>query len=63
MPVCAGKLQLGAWQRLFLVELDGPRPEREVMVQMLGRAPSVLSWPGSVVRPSTRAALSGVGAG
>ncbi len=33
-----GELMLGAWQRLFLVELDGPRPQREVLVQVLGEA-------------------------
>jgi len=30
-----GRLQLGRWQRLFLVELDGPRA-REVSVLILG---------------------------
>jgi secondary thiamine-phosphate synthase enzyme len=38
VPVASGELQLGTWQRLFLVELDGPRPEREVLVQLLGVA-------------------------
>jgi secondary thiamine-phosphate synthase enzyme len=33
-----GELQLGEWQRLFLVELDGPRERREVVVQVLGVA-------------------------
>jgi secondary thiamine-phosphate synthase enzyme len=36
VPVVDGQLQLGTWQRIFLVELDGPRPEREVLVQLLG---------------------------
>jgi secondary thiamine-phosphate synthase enzyme len=36
VPVVDGDLQLGTWQRIFLVELDGPRPEREVLVQVLG---------------------------
>ncbi|HYY87180.1 MAG TPA: secondary thiamine-phosphate synthase enzyme YjbQ [Chloroflexota bacterium] len=36
VPVVDGELQLGTWQRIFLVELDGPRPEREVLVQTLG---------------------------
>jgi len=31
-----GKLQLGTWQALFFVELDGPRERREVHVQVLG---------------------------
>ena len=30
-----GRLQLGRWQRVFLVELDGPR-EREVSVLFMG---------------------------
>jgi secondary thiamine-phosphate synthase enzyme len=33
--VAAGQLQLGRWQRIFLVELDGPRA-REVSVMVLG---------------------------
>jgi secondary thiamine-phosphate synthase enzyme len=36
VPVVEGELQLGTWQRIFLVELDGPRPRREVLVQVLG---------------------------
>jgi secondary thiamine-phosphate synthase enzyme len=36
VPVLDGDLQLGTWQRIFLVELDGPRPERQVLVQVLG---------------------------
>jgi len=30
-----GRLRLGRWQRVFLVELDGPR-EREVSIMLLG---------------------------
>ena len=33
--VSAGRLQLGTWQRVLLVELDGPR-EREVSLLALG---------------------------
>lgn len=33
-----GRLQLGRWQRVFLVELDGPRP-RDVSVLVLGGCP------------------------
>lgn len=33
IPVHEGKLQLGTWQRIFLVELDGPR---SVVVQVVG---------------------------
>jgi short-chain Z-isoprenyl diphosphate synthase len=35
IPVRSGKLQLGTWQRIFMVELDQARP-REVYVQVLG---------------------------
>ena len=35
VPIAEGELQLGMWQRIFLVELDRPRP-REVLVQIMG---------------------------
>jgi secondary thiamine-phosphate synthase enzyme len=35
VPLAAGKLLLGRWQRIFLIELDRPR-EREVVVQVQG---------------------------
>ena len=35
-PVCDGKLIRGTWQNIFLVELDGPRSRREVIVQIIG---------------------------
>jgi secondary thiamine-phosphate synthase enzyme len=35
LNVVSGRLQLGQWQRVFLVELDGPR-EREISVLLLG---------------------------
>lgn len=35
-PILDGALGLGQWQRLFLVELDGPRPQRTVSVQSWG---------------------------
>jgi secondary thiamine-phosphate synthase enzyme len=38
VPIMDGDLQLGEWQRIFLVELDGPRPKREVLVQIVGVA-------------------------
>jgi secondary thiamine-phosphate synthase enzyme len=38
VPVMDGELQLGTWQRIFLVELDGPRPKREILVQTVGVA-------------------------
>ena len=37
LNVAEGRLQLGCWQRVFLVELDGPRV-REVSVLVLGEA-------------------------
>lgn len=36
VPVLRGELALGTWQRLFLVELDGPRPNREVLLHLSG---------------------------
>jgi secondary thiamine-phosphate synthase enzyme len=36
VPVNDGRLLLGQWQRIFLVELDGPRPAREVLIQTVG---------------------------
>jgi secondary thiamine-phosphate synthase enzyme len=38
VPVQAGHLLLGEWQRILLVELDGPRERREVLVQVVGVA-------------------------
>lgn len=35
IPVIGGKMALGTWQSIFLVELDRPRP-REVVLQILG---------------------------
>jgi secondary thiamine-phosphate synthase enzyme len=37
LNVAGGTLQLGVWQRVFLVELDGPR-ERELSVLVSGEA-------------------------
>ena len=36
VPVENGELVLGEWQRIFLVELDGPRAKREVLIQTVG---------------------------
>jgi secondary thiamine-phosphate synthase enzyme len=36
VPVMEGELLLGQWQRIFLVELDGPRAKREVLIQVVG---------------------------
>ena len=35
IPVTNGTLDLGGWQSLFLLELDGPRPTREVKLHLL----------------------------
>jgi secondary thiamine-phosphate synthase enzyme len=36
IPVSSGKLRLGAWQTVFFVELDGPRPERNIILTAIG---------------------------
>lgn len=36
VPISGGRVQLGPWQRIFLIELDTAR-ERQVTVQVLGR--------------------------
>lgn len=36
IPVTDGELLLGEWQSVFFVELDGPRPKRQVTLQLLG---------------------------
>ncbi|WP_176063251.1 secondary thiamine-phosphate synthase enzyme YjbQ [Anaeromyxobacter diazotrophicus] len=38
VPVEGGELQLGTWQGVFLVELDGPR-RRQVLLRFLADAP------------------------
>ncbi|OGY25200.1 MAG: hypothetical protein A2Z11_01820 [Candidatus Woykebacteria bacterium RBG_16_43_9] len=35
IPVINGNLQLGTWQEIFLLELDGPRSNRRVVVQLI----------------------------
>ena len=35
IPIIEGNLQLGRWQRIFLIELDTPRP-RTVLIQIIG---------------------------
>ncbi|NTW51951.1 MAG: YjbQ family protein [Chlorobiaceae bacterium] len=37
IPVSDGELLLGEWQSIFLVELDGPRSLRQVLVQIQGQ--------------------------
>ena len=36
IPIAHGELVMGGWQSLFFVELDGPREQREVQLQLLG---------------------------
>ncbi|MBK1643435.1 secondary thiamine-phosphate synthase enzyme [Thiocapsa imhoffii] len=36
IPVAGGRLLLGAWQSIFFVDLDGPRPERTLHIQIIG---------------------------
>ena len=35
IPVKQGKLNLGRWQSIMFVELDGPREQRQIAVQVL----------------------------
>jgi len=36
VPVVDGKLILGTWQKIFFVELDGPRNERQYVLSFMG---------------------------
>lgn len=36
IPVVNGVLYRGTWQNIFLVEMDGPRNRRQVMVTIIG---------------------------
>lgn len=36
MSVANGRLNLGEWQSLFAVELDGPRPSRKIHLTWIG---------------------------
>jgi secondary thiamine-phosphate synthase enzyme len=40
VPVTAGRLALGTWQKIYLCEFDGPR-RRTVLVQPLGEQVAV----------------------
>ena len=35
-PISKGRLIRGTWQNIFLVELDGPRSRREIVLQAIG---------------------------
>ncbi len=36
IPVADGRLLLGGWQSIFFIELDGPREERRLLMQING---------------------------
>lgn len=36
IPVAEGKMKLGQWQRIFFIECDGPRPKRQLTIQVIG---------------------------
>lgn len=36
LVVADGRLELGRWQSVFAVELDGPRPERTISLTLIG---------------------------
>lgn len=36
IPLRDGQMLLGSWQTIFFVEIDGPRPERKVLVEVIG---------------------------
>ena len=38
VPVVNGELLLGGWQSIFFIELDGPRAERTLRVQIIGES-------------------------
>ena len=35
IPIIGGRLARGTWQNIFFVELDGPRYERRVIIQVI----------------------------
>ncbi|MBI2346760.1 MAG: YjbQ family protein [Deltaproteobacteria bacterium] len=37
VPISKGKMQLGTWQAIFFIELDGPRQERGLTVTVIGQ--------------------------
>lgn len=45
IPIVDGELLLGAWQSIFFVELDGPRPQRSVTLQCIGEPSAGQPWP------------------
>ena len=36
IPFSKGKLLVGEWQSVFFIELDGPRKQRNILLQISG---------------------------
>jgi secondary thiamine-phosphate synthase enzyme len=36
IPIDEGRMLLGGWQSIFFIELDGPREERRLLIQIFG---------------------------
>jgi secondary thiamine-phosphate synthase enzyme len=36
LPLSGGALEMGGWQSIFFVELDGPRENRKALVRVMG---------------------------
>lgn len=36
IPLKGGEMMLGTWQTIFFIEFDGARPERKVIVEVVG---------------------------
>ena len=39
IPIKDGHMIRGTWQNILFIELDGPRPSRKVIVEVLGQGP------------------------
>lgn len=37
ISIVDGKMKLGRWQTIFFIELDGPRPQRQITVQVISQ--------------------------
>ncbi|TVQ84371.1 MAG: YjbQ family protein [Chromatiaceae bacterium] len=62
IPIADGELLLGAWQSIFFVELDGPRPERSVTLQFIGQ-PAPDAAPDSILAPTPNQTPAGPAGG
>ena len=36
IPLRGGKMLLGTWKTIFFIEVDGPRPDRKVIIEVFG---------------------------